>query len=122
MKTNTSLAKDPVCGMSVDPTAAAAIRVHRERTYFFCSIRCAEKFSLDPENDLAPLPAVPDEPTTVAAADGFTCPMHPEVLRATAGACPKCGMALEPMRVSLSDDSPDHEFDDLRRRFWGSLP
>ena len=26
----------------------------------------------------------------------FTCPMHPEVVREGPGACPKCGMALEP--------------------------
>ena len=27
----------------------------------------------------------------------FTCPMHPEVRQEGPGACPKCGMALEPM-------------------------
>ena len=27
----------------------------------------------------------------------FTCPMHPEVRQAGPGACPKCGMALEPV-------------------------
>jgi Cu+-exporting ATPase len=31
----------------------------------------------------------------------YTCPMHPEVLRNLPGPCPKCGMALEPLAVSL---------------------
>jgi Cu+-exporting ATPase len=28
----------------------------------------------------------------------YTCPMHPEVRQKAPGACPKCGMALEPVR------------------------
>ena len=31
----------------------------------------------------------------------YTCPMHPEVQKAEPGACPKCGMALEPMGVPV---------------------
>jgi Cu+-exporting ATPase len=31
----------------------------------------------------------------------YTCPMHQEVREAQAGACPKCGMALDPESVSL---------------------
>jgi P-type Cu+ transporter len=31
---------------------------------------------------------------------GYTCPMHPEVRQAAPGACPKCGMALEPLEPS----------------------
>ena len=31
----------------------------------------------------------------------YTCPMHPEVRHKKPGACPKCGMALEPLAVSL---------------------
>src|SRR5713226_6022985 len=50
----------------------------------------------------AQTPAAPQEPAMsggVAAAHRrlYTCPMHPEVQSPTPGACPKCGMALEPM-------------------------
>ncbi len=47
----------------------------------------------------------------------YTCPMHPEVRQKGPGACPKCGMALEPETVSLSD-APDPELVDMTRRFW----
>jgi len=46
----------------------------------------------------------------------YTCPMHPEVVRAEPGACPICGMALEPRTATL-DDAPNHELLDMRRRF-----
>jgi hypothetical protein len=44
----TSMATDPVCGMSVDPTAAAAVRSYEGRNYFFCATGCAEAFDADP--------------------------------------------------------------------------
>ncbi len=48
-----NLAKDPVCGMSVDPANAAATREHEGVTYYFCNPGCAEKFSQNPANYLA---------------------------------------------------------------------
>ena len=41
--------------------------------------------------------------TSVAHVAGqeYTCPMHPEVLQNVPGACPDCGMALEPMHIGL---------------------
>ncbi len=32
--------------------------------------------------------------TTSAAAQQYTCPMHPEVVKEAPGKCPKCGMKL----------------------------
>ena len=48
-----NLAKDPVCGMSVDPATAAATREYEGVTYYFCNPGCAEKFSQNPTNYLA---------------------------------------------------------------------
>src|SRR6266487_2986828 len=45
--------KDPVCGMSVDPAKAAGKVQHGGKTYYFCSARCAERFSKEPEKFLA---------------------------------------------------------------------
>ncbi|HZC22190.1 MAG TPA: heavy metal translocating P-type ATPase [Candidatus Binatia bacterium] len=39
---------DPVCGMTVDPSHAAAVREHEGQKYYFCSKGCAERFSANP--------------------------------------------------------------------------
>lgn len=46
-------AKDPVCGMSVDPAAAAATREYNGTTYYFCNPGCAAKFEQNPTQYLA---------------------------------------------------------------------
>ena len=43
--------------------------------------------------------------------------MHPEIVQAGPGSCPKCGMALVPMEGAEEDDS---ELRDLTRRMWVS--
>jgi YHS domain-containing protein len=44
------MAKDPVCGMEVDPSEAAAIVEHNGVTYYFCSQDCADSFQDDPDS------------------------------------------------------------------------
>ena len=58
-----------------------------------------------------------------AAKTIYTCPMHPEVLQDHPGTCPKCGMALEPMTTTETDDADDDaELRDMTRRFkWSAL-
>jgi Cu+-exporting ATPase len=88
-------AVDPVCGMTVDPAAAPASATHEGHTYYFCCPSCKQRFQADPARYLTGTPALPARP----AGDGataYTCPMHPELLQDHPGACPKCGMALEP--------------------------
>ena len=47
----------------------------------------------------------------------YTCPMHPEIVRAEPGSCPICGMALEPRTVTAAaEENP--ELRDMTRRFW----
>ena len=97
---------DPVCGMTVDPETAAGSFEHNGTTYFFCSHYCQQKFSANPEQFLnqaaTATPVVPIGiqrrelgQAHVPGKQSFTCPMHHEVVQTTAGACPKCGMALE---------------------------
>jgi Cu+-exporting ATPase len=52
-----------------------------------------------------------------AAAVDWTCPMHPEIVQSTPGACPICGMALEPRTIS-ADEPVNHELIDMTRRLW----
>ena len=41
-------AKDPVCGMTVEESEAAATSEYDGRTYYFCSKDCKEEFDGDP--------------------------------------------------------------------------
>ena len=47
-ESNSTELTDPVCGMSVDPAAAAATREHDGVTFAFCSEHCAATFDADP--------------------------------------------------------------------------
>ncbi len=109
--------------MSVDPATAKHRFAYREQEYFFCSAGCRTKFEAEPETILARKPPVRNKPLPAepAAKDAiYTCPMHPDVRQVGPGACPICGMALEPELVSL-DDKPDPEMIDMMRRFWIGL-
>jgi Cu+-exporting ATPase len=43
------MAKDPVCGMSVDEQSAAGTSEYQGKTYYFCSTSCKEAFDKEPE-------------------------------------------------------------------------
>src|SRR4051794_34800521 len=105
---------DPVCGMTVDPATAAATYRYGSRDYYFCCQHCLQKFKADPAAHLGGKPR--QQPTIVPGVD-YTCPMHPEVVQKGPGACPKCGMALEPMQPT-AEEAPDPELVDMQRRFW----
>ncbi len=105
-------AKDPVCGMTVDPAKTPHSHGHEGAAYYFCGAGCLAKFRADPERYLAPPAAAPPP----QAADAiYTCPMHPEVRQVGPGTCPKCGMALEPESGAAG---PNPELADMQRRFW----
>ncbi len=92
---------DPVCGMTVDPADAAGSHEYRGRTYYFCSPSCLERFAAAPAEFVTDSgEARTPESQRVAGAQSYVCPMDPEVRQPEPGACPKCGMALEP---DLSD-------------------
>ena len=112
---NAHKVKDPVCGMMVDPHTTRHKAEHGGRPYYFCSAGCREKFLADPERYLDPaIAAAKAEP--VPEGTTYTCPMHPEIRQIGPGSCPICGMALEPVLVSL-DDGPNEELIDMTRRF-----
>ncbi len=50
----------------------------------------------------------------------YTCPMHPEVEQDHPGACPKCGMTLEPKDVGAEEEE-QRETRSLSRKFWIAL-
>lgn len=139
-------ATDPVCGMTVDPATAAHQTTYEGQVYYFCSAGCLDRFTGDParfahhetpdghepaahaahhtvEDHLATSTAPAPSTEISAAVDKateWTCPMHPEIRRRGPGACPICGMALEPVTVSAGD-GPSAELVDMTRRFWIGL-
>lgn len=116
--------KDPVCGMTVTEKSPHVFN-YKNKPVYFCSGGCKAKFAADPakysSSDTAKLETnlIPSE--TILTGTIYTCPMHPEVRQDHAGACPKCGMALEPEMPSLEDgESP--ELVDFKQRFIWTLP
>ena len=108
---------DPVCGMTVDPTKTPHRHDYQHHTYHFCSAGCRGKFAADPDKYLKAGVA----PEAVAPEGGlYTCPMHPEIRQVGPGACPICGMALEPVTVT-AETPVNPELLDMTRRFWLGL-
>jgi len=130
--------------MSVDPAKAAGKVQYGGKTYYFCSARCAERFSKEPEKFLAApgtagmhknhaahatdapapsaAPGIKGEPAPLEGKGKdvrYTCPMHPQIVQIGPGTCPVCGMALEPMDV-FAEVEADPEYDSMRLRFWVS--
>jgi Cu+-exporting ATPase len=123
--------------MTVAPEKAAAELGHAGKTYYFCSKRCAERFSKEPEKFLAAPGAASMKPhasppghnqheharvsaaATASKTARYTCPMHPQIIQIGPGSCPICGMALEPMDI-FAEVEADPEYDSMRRRFWVS--
>lgn len=108
-------AKDPVCGMSVAMKPDARTRDCDGDTFYFCSDGCRTKFDADPWFYASGNSGKVEE--KVPQGTQWTCPMHPEIVRDEPGACPICGMALEPM---VPDDGPNEELEDFTRRLWVS--
>jgi len=136
--------KDIVCGMDISTDEEFSTE-YKDETYYFCSENCQHKFSAEPQKYLpveeeesctSCRPIFMTEPHThtheyhtdehhthdhqkeTENTDAvYTCPMHPEIQQKGPGTCPICGMALEPMTVSLEDEAENEELIDMTRRF-----
>jgi Cu+-exporting ATPase len=108
-----TVAKDPVCGMDVDPATTEYRLEHAGKFYYFCCGHCAEKFKANSQKYLAqttrassnlvslggpvrPAPAPVISPSPEWANQNYVCLMCPQVRASKPGPCPSCGMALEP--------------------------
>ena len=112
------LVTDPVCKMRIDPATAAGMSEYQGQKIYFCNPGCKKKFDANPEAYLGgatPAPAKPAPAGTI-----YICPMDPEVRSDKPGACPKCGMALEPETIT-ADEETNPELVDMTRRFWVSV-
>ncbi len=107
-------ARDPVCGMSVDPARTPHRAEHDGQSYFFCGTRCRERFIAEPARYVSEKPM--QEQAT--AGTQWTCPMHPEIIRDAPGACPICGMALEPLIPVAGEEPENPELRHMTHRLW----
>jgi Cu+-exporting ATPase len=85
--------------MTISPDDAVGHVDYKGQTYHFCSRSCLDQFRATPEAFLGERPSA----TLSTPADverEYTCPMDPEVRQKGPGACPKCGMALEPVDLA----------------------
>ena len=98
---------------------------HERKLVHFCSAGCKARFGANPAKYLLAVPGTAvglvAAPEPAVAGTIYTCPMHPEVRQNHPGACPKCGMALEPEMPSL-DDGESPELTDFKQRFIWTLP
>jgi Cu+-exporting ATPase len=111
-------AKDPVCGMTPKPDTPHRVE-HLGATYLFCGAGCARRFAETPERYLdsdAKTAAAAEVERSAPPGTMWVCPMDPEVREPKPGACPKCGMALEP-ETPQAEPGEDPELRDMRRRF-----
>src|SRR3984957_198669 len=109
------LERDPVCGMNVNPATAKHTYDLHGKNYYFCCASCGEKFKSDPGKYLQPKSSTPPSglvilggapakpsappppvPPNTQPSCAYVCPMCPDVRESKPGACPSCGMALEP--------------------------
>jgi P-type Cu+ transporter len=164
-----TIVKDPVCNMDVEPATARGSAEYKGKTYYFCSPQCVRRFNAEPEKYLGPKPPAsqmvqiggtapaapnpmpqpeastgkgsvtyvcPMDPEVREAKPGacprcgmalepetveYTCPMHPEIVRGGPGNCPICGMALEPRVAAGIHAEDDSELRSMQRRFWVGL-
>ncbi len=110
-------ATDPVCGMTVDTHAGKPSYDYAGQTYHFCSEGCRTKFAAEPTRYLDQR----EEPKPLPLGTLYTCPMHPEIVQEGPGACPICGMALEPMGVAPEGEE-NPELEDFTRRLTVGAP
>lgn len=111
--------KDPVCGMAVKPDTPHRT-VHGGTEILFCSARCKARFEADPSRFIGTAHSDPAQDTAAVSGSKWTCPMHPQIVRDGPGACPICGMALEPMNP-VAEQGPNPELADMSRRLWFAL-
>src|SRR6186997_1031698 len=111
---------DPVCGMTISPADSVGEIEYRGHTYYFCNQSCLDRFKANPQEFVGPDAASRQISSSADPEAEYTCPMHPEIRQIGPGSCPICGMALEPLNISL-DAPPNPELADMTRRFWVGL-
>lgn len=93
LKSDDKTFKDPVCDMSVSPSSAKGQVLYQNTKFYFCSLKCKDKFETKPEEYVAKQEIKIAKESSQSVE--YTCPMHPQIRKMGPGSCPICGMALD---------------------------
>ena len=85
---------------------------------FYCPMHCEGEKTYNKAGDcpVCGMDLVEEQNAVHQASEGWTCPMHPEIVRDKPGACPICGMDLVPLEANLS--SEEKTYKKLLKKFW----
>lgn len=102
--------KDPVCLMNVNPQETNLVYAYKGEKYYFCGPKCKDNFETNPGKYLN---QDSNEDTQAKEEEKkgdviYTCPMHPEIEENRPGACPKCGMGLEPKDLPIASTKMEY--------------
>ncbi len=95
------MAIDPICGMTVEPATAAGHEEFKGKLYYFCGLRCLERFRENPEKYVKASPLV----MVAMPAAKKSLPMAAMTVPPSAGAGeidPVCGMTVQPATAAGS--------------------
>src|SRR6267154_896160 len=97
------MARDPVCGMTVEPPNAAAHVEHEGGTYYFCNEGCARKFLASPEQYVRASEGSAGPAWMVSPRSSSSTPTGMPITASTAGVKdPVCGMSVDPTNAAAT--------------------
>ncbi len=102
------MVKDPICGMEIEPEAAAARRSHMGHTFYFCSTQCADTFDADPHKYAHPVMDGNGTKSAIASA--------PTAVESSCCQSTDSVAAEEP--VDEETAAHEREYKSLMRKFW----
>jgi Cu+-exporting ATPase len=84
---------------------------------FYCPMHCEGEKTYDKAGDCPVCGmGLVQEQLLIRGAGGYTCPMHPEIIKDEPGSCPICGMDLVPLEADVSEE--DKTYKRLLKKFW----
>jgi len=85
---------------------------------FYCPMHCEGDKTYDQPGDcpVCGMDLVEEQNLSIANAEQWTCPMHPEIVKDEAGSCPICGMDLVLLKPDISAEEKTYK--NLLKKFW----
>ena len=95
------MARDPICGMTVEPATAAGQQEYKGKNYYFCGKSCLEQFRADPDRYVQVQPPVTQAMPTAKKSLPMMAP-GPAITTGPGALDPVCGMTVQPATAAGS--------------------